>query len=437
MANKKNTGKKNTGKKPKKKESKGIVSAIISLIFSPMRIILGMITELLKSINKLVVAILNAVVGTIIKIIVTIVSATLLVFRWIASAIIRLFGVINDVIRGMQDKLINFVTTRAGHITPENITKNIDKVIIYGGVEKTSSQIIGTTTIYAFIFAIFSSVVAYTLNFSEILIFASFIGGFILVYVIVYVMLNMFAERRADAVDAVLPDVLQIVSVNLIAGMTPYNSLLVAARPEFGPLAEEIHKVVRDTLSGKTLAQALEDMTTRVRSNTLKRCIKLMIQGMESGGELSKVLQETARDIRYIKNLQKEMKANTTAYSMFILFAVLIGAPLLLGVSITFVEIFSAIFETIDVGSMEGAAAQASMISLEGLSIDPDFFWMYAVLVLIISGFFGGIMIGVIQSGKASSGLTMAPILAIIAVVIFVILHRVLFGVFGGAIAAG
>jgi hypothetical protein len=38
----------------------------------------------------------------------------------------------------------------------------------------------------------------------------------------------------------------------------------------------------------------------------------------------------------------------------------------------------------------------------------------------------------VIQSGKASAGLTYAPILAVIAVSIFIVLHNVMIGVFGG-----
>jgi len=283
-------------------------------------------------------------------------------------------------------------------------------------------------------FGIFKNLALRFLDFSGILVFFSFIGGFVLVFVISYLILNILADRRGASIDAVLPDVLQIVSVNMIAGMTPYNSLLVAARPEFGPLAEEIHKAVQDTMSGKPLADSLRDISKRVRSDKLKRCINLMVQGMESGGDLSKVLQGIAKDIRYVQSLQKEMKANTTSYSMFILFAILIGTPLLLGVSITFVEVFSAIFATIDVGSMEGAG-QTSMISLEGLSITPEFFNMYAIFVLMISGFFGGIMIGVIQTGKASSGITMGPALAIVAIVIFMVLHAVLFKVFGGAIA--
>jgi Flp pilus assembly protein TadB len=418
----------------------GITKNIVAVITSPILAVVKIIQQVLISINKVVrmvvgvvTKVIGIIIGTIFKIITTVITAFIPALTWVTSALIKLFSIIWSVVRGFQDNLINTVTSKSKQITPKKITTSIDGMIVYGGVNKTSSQIISTTAIYGVVFSLFAGAVAYALHLPGILILGAFIAGFAIIFVLIFIILSMMADKRAEAVDQVLPDILQIVSVNMVAGMTPYNSLLVAARPEFGPLAEEIHKAVQDTLSGKPLIASLEEMATRVRSDKLRRCVKLMVQGMNSGGELSTVLQEIAKDIRYMQNLEKEMKANTTGFSMFILFAIVIGAPLLLGVSITFVEIFSAIFATIDVGSM-GEAAQASMISLEGLSITPDFFWMYAVFVLTISGFFGGLMIGVLQSGKMSSGITTGPALAVVAVLIFIVLHRVLISVFGSAI---
>jgi len=418
----------------------GIIKNIAAVITSPILALVKIIQQVLISINKVVLMVVGTVknvigiiLGTIFKIITTVITAFIPALTWATAALIKLFSITWGIVRGLQDNLINNVTSKSKQIAPKKITKSIDGMIVYGGVNKTSSQIISTTAIYGVVFSLFAGAVAYALHLPGILILGAFIAGFAIIFILVFIILSMMADKRAEAVDQVLPDVLQIVSVNMVAGMTPYNSLLVAARPEFGPLAEEIHKAVQDTLGGKPLIASLEEMGARVRSDKLRRCVKLMVQGMNSGGELSTVLQEIAKDIRYMQNLEKEMKANTTGFSMFILFAIVIGAPLLLGVSITFVEIFSAIFSTIDVGSM-GDAAKASMISLEGLSITPDFFWMYAVFVLTISGFFGGLMIGVLQSGKMTSGITTGPVLAVVAVLIFVVLHRVLISVFGSAI---
>src|SRR3989338_1305476 len=44
------------------------------------------------------------------------------------------------------------------------------------------------------------------------------------------------------------PGFLLLVSSNINAGMTPFNSFQVAARPEFGPLAEEIKYAVSKSL---------------------------------------------------------------------------------------------------------------------------------------------------------------------------------------------
>jgi len=66
------------------------------------------------------------------------------------------------------------------------------------------------------------------------------------------------------------------------------------------------------------LRKSLRNMSERIKSYKLSRSIKLMIQGMRSGGELPTVLQEIASDIRTEQNLFKRMSAQTTSQAMFI-----------------------------------------------------------------------------------------------------------------------
>ena len=351
-------------------------------------------------------------------------------FIWVSSAVFAFFRIVFGASGGFIGGFMGGVYKKAGHISPKNLRGKVDNLVLYGSLTQDAGKVIGRTIVYSIIACVFASILAFILFNSLLIVLIAFVAGFGIVWLLMYIILNLLADRRAAAIEEVLPDVLLIVSSNMIAGMPPYNALMVAARPEFGPLSEEIQKAVKETMGGTSLAKSLDEMKDRTVSNKLKRAVRLIIQGMKSGGDLPTVLQGISEDIRIEQNIQKEMAANTKAYAMFILFAILIGAPLLLGVSITFVEIFSSILKTINIDQL-GAEAGGGAIKIAPLSITPEFFRNYAVLTLGTLGLLGGLLISIIQTGNARSGVTYAPVMAIVAVVIFLVVWQVLISFFG------
>lgn len=219
----------------------------------------------------------------------------------------------------------------------------------------------------------------------------------------------------------------------MIAGMTSYNALWTSARSEFGPLAYEIQEAARATLTGTPLVDALIGITNRVKSEKLERSIRLMIQGMKSGGELPAVLQGIAKDMRTEQNLQKQMEAETRAHTLFILFAILIGAPLLFAISLQFITIFSTMYTKLNVAELiEKVPMQKGVLMIKAMSIKPDFFFKYAIAILSVSSFFSGFLIGMIRTGRPVSGIHNIPILAGISVGVFILINYLL-GLFFGS----
>lgn len=261
---------------------------------------------------------------------------------------------------------------RVGGVSPFGWKKKINQLVIYSGIEKTQEEVTGITIVNGVIFAVLFALGGYF--FLELDIIAALVFGVVIfgaVWIVVYSIINLIADKRADEVEAALPDVLQIVSANISAGMTPYNALWVSARKEFGALAEEIKIAQKETLGGKPFTDALTDMGQRVRSDVLKRTVRLIIQGMKAGGELPNILQGIGTDIRQMRLLQKEMAANTMSYVLFILFGMLIGAPLLFSVSIQFVDIVNKFQpETLDEETMADAAMSPAMGGLQSGGFD-------------------------------------------------------------------
>jgi pilus assembly protein TadC len=195
----------------------------------------------------------------------------------------------------------------------------------------------------------------------------------------------------------------------------------------------EIQTVARETLGGEAFEKSLLNMSERISSYKLSRSVKLMIQGMRSGGELPTVLQEIANDIRSEQNLFKRMSAQTTSQAMFILFALLIGAPLLFSSSLQFVTIFNAIYEKVGFNdNTNSMPQQTGMISLHKLPISANFFFQYAVITLGVSGLFGALLIGLIKNGKLSSGVPLMPVVAVLSIFIFWLMTILLGSFFRG-----
>ncbi len=389
------------------------------------------IRSIIENIKRVVSSIvLDLILGTITRVI----SYTLI---YIGNAAIAVFVIIINVTRPIVIIFSRFVTSlhhRLGSYFPSGIRRDLEQSVVHAGIKRNPEEILGIVLMYSIILPIVVFTFAIISGASATMALFTIIFPFVLAWVVLYMILLLLIDRRTASIEEILPDVLAMVSQNMIAGMTPYNALWVAARSEFGPLAIEIQAVARDTLAGASLEDSLIAMTQRIRSDKLTRSVKLLIQGMKSGGELPTVLQEIANDMRTEQNLMKRMRAETTAQAMFILFALLVGAPLLFAASLQFIIIFSTIFSKVDV-SILSQQSKGGMIVLQPLLITPNFFMTYAIIVLCVSAVFGSFLIGLIRTGKITAGITLIPILTAMSVAIFLAMNYVLNSFFGGMIS--
>ena len=330
--------------------------------------------------------------------------------------------------------------SRLGSYFSKNSKSRVGMMVIYAGLSRNPEDILGIVLMYSIMISAATTFLAVATGpipiFGlppRVIILLAMIAPFAATWAFFYVIFLVLIDKRTSCVEKVLPDVLTMISQNMIAGMTVYNSLWIAARPEFGPLAMEIQTVARETLGGEAFEKSLLNMSERISSYKLSRSVKLMIQGMRSGGELPTVLQEIANDIRSEQNLFKRMSAQTTSQAMFILFALLIGAPLLFSSSLQFVTIFNAIYEKVGFNdNTNSMPQQTGMISLHKLPISANFFFQYAVITLGVSGLFGALLIGLIKNGKLSSGVPLMPVVAVLSIFIFWLMTILLGSFFRG-----
>jgi len=214
--------------------------------------------------------------------------------------------------------------------------------------------------------------------------------------------------------------------MNIKSGMTTDRALIMTARPEFGPLKKELANAGKEILAGKPIKHALLGITYHIKSKVLDRTIHLIIEGIESGGELSNLLQQTAEEIQSTKLIQDEIRANVLMYSIFIFFAAGIGAPLLFGISTHLVGTIGQQFSTFQIAGLEQQPITTS------IQIKPEFLVTFALLSLTITSLFGGLIIGIVKGGNEKMGVKFIPVLLIISLFVFFAVRAVLGSIFSG-----
>lgn len=319
-------------------------------------------------------------------------------------------------------------------LTPKRYREFFASQMRYAGLkEEIANKIIGFSYFFSMILSANLAVILLLLGFGPLGILMG-IGIGMASIVVIYVIIMLIADSRASAIETVLPDALLLMSANVRAGMTVDRAIWLAARPEFGVLEDEIKKVGARTMAGKPLKSALSEMTKGIKSTILNRTIKLLLEGIESGGELAHLLEETANNIRVTQTLKKEIKASVMTYSIFILFAAVVAAPFLFAISIFFVEVMSKLWgpailgKVATGGSMGGIFSKASAPQITA----NELLW-FSAASLSVTAFFGSLTIGLIQTGKEKGGIKLIPLLIATAIVVlFVgqIIIKLLFGSF-------
>ncbi|MBN2126771.1 MAG: type II secretion system F family protein, partial [Candidatus Diapherotrites archaeon] len=223
-------------------------------------------------------------------------------------------------------------------------------------------------------------------------------------------------ERRTNYVESILPDFLQLVSSNINAGMSPFNAFRSSARKEFGPLSNEVKIASVKALGTESFSNALTELNKRFDSKALKESISFFAQSISSGGKLSKLLEMTSNDLRQTQEMKKELETSSKLFVLFIGFVVLIGTPMLLSISIQFLELINSI--QADTVMPAGNTASLGFLTAE-LAITPDFMVFISLILLLGNSFLASMFIGVLSSGKPKSGVKYFPLLLIVSVIFF------------------
>ncbi|MGC8645362.1 MAG: type II secretion system F family protein [Thermoplasmata archaeon] len=206
-------------------------------------------------------------------------------------------------------------------------------------------------------------------------------------------------ERRISSMEHGLIDYLADLAEAAKYSPNLARCVLEAPKGDYGPFNEEIESMKRQMEWGATFEEALEDLRGRIGSLFAERVITTLVELNRTGGNISEVMVDIARNSREAYLLQKEKYSQLSSYAaaVFIAFAVF-----LLAVVILDLQFFPAIVKasggiSTPVGYLNPSAIPTVKLAFTGMTI--------------VNGIGGGIMAGILREGRIGKGLIYSSIL--------------------------
>jgi archaeal flagellar protein FlaJ len=228
-----------------------------------------------------------------------------------------------------------------------------------------------------------------------------FLLGLIAPGALIFIWIFFMMERRVDSIEQGTPDFLRQIASLLRSGVGVETAMEDISKHGEGPLTDELKRAVIEIKIGSTFEDALLGMGERLKSKTLDRTFRMIIEGRKVGGSLADVIETVAEDLRAVLALQRERRANVMMSVMFLLIAAVIAAPFALGMAMTYSSFIESVGKT---NPILGAANIAS------------------AGYIIIHSIIAGLLIGIVLYGSAKKGVKFSLALVPVAYGIFYVI---------------
>ncbi len=143
--------------------------------------------------------------------------------------------------------------------------------------------------------------------------------GFLIGYILPNYWLKAKAKRRQKEIEKTLPDVLDLLTVSVEAGLGFDAALFKVVEKQKGVLAEEFLRVLQEIKMGRPRRETLRDLARRNKpAEDLSNVVASLVQADQLGISIGGVLRNQAIQIRQKQRQRAEEKAQKAPIKMMI-----------------------------------------------------------------------------------------------------------------------
>ena len=157
--------------------------------------------------------------------------------------------------------------------------------------------------------------------------------------------LSSMTSRRQRQIRIALPDMLDMLTISVEAGLGFDQAVAKIVQMSRGPLAQELARMLQEVQAGSTRSDALRRMTTRTEVEELNRFATAIVQAEQLGIPVANVLRVQSKEMRLIRRQRAEEQAQKTPVKIvFPLVLCILPATLIVILGPAIVSIGRALF---------------------------------------------------------------------------------------------
>lgn len=193
---------------------------------------------------------------------------------------------------------------------PPTLTKPMDRMVNAAGMSDsmTGASFIGLSVVLSFVAVVFWLLYASSGGFTQrelALTFAAAALGLFGPWGVV----SGRATRRRDAITAELPDMVDLLTVSIEAGLALEAALTRVSERGDGPLANEVRRTLSEISLGRPRRDALRALAERTDTPAVMTLVNSLNQADQSGMELGPVLRAQSDQVRQRRRQRAEETA--------------------------------------------------------------------------------------------------------------------------------
>jgi len=212
--------------------------------------------------------------------------------------------------------------------------------------------------------------------------------------------------KENKEIEERFPDFLRDVTENIKTGMTLTQAIIATKNTYYGSLTPHIKKIVTKIDWSIPFDEVLREFS-KSTTPLIQKTVSTIVETYAGGGDVTQILEATGKTIKEINKIRKERFSAiyNQMITGYIIFFIFIGVLIILQKYLV-PSLFAFSSSEINMGNIQGAAKIYSDI----------FQWM-----ILIEGFFSGLVIGKMAEGSLFAGLKHSFILTIIGYGVFLV----------------
>ncbi len=235
----------------------------------------------------------------------------------------------------------------------------------------------------------------------------------LLLFIVPPFFVKYMKHRKIKEIERRFPDFMREIVEGLRGGMSLPLALKYAAKADYGAMNPLVKKLVSQISWGVPFEDAFREFMKETKSRVIGRAVSVIIEAHRSGGELARAIDSVTRATVEVEKIKDERRSlissqRTQGYIIFFLF---------IGIMITIrYSLLPSLLGKGAASELMSAAYSQMSSSVQGNAISPinlrEYDRMFLHLV-IIQGFFSGLVIGKLAEGNFMDGLKHSLILCL------------------------